>query len=135
MNIAISACLAYLGRMAQQFHPNLDQIQLGSVLAALGDDTRLAMVAHITRSQTGTAVCGSFLHLASKSNLTYHLGKLREAGVVRVVPQGTRKIISLRTDDLEARFPGLLDSILAGLPAGFGADIAAEFEAEAMSAA
>jgi len=131
LNIAISKCTRYLIRMAQQFHPTLEQIQLGSVLAALGDDTRLAMVAHIRRSETGTAVCGSFLHLASKSNLTYHLSKLREAGVVRVVPQGTRKFVSLRTDDLETRFPGLLDSILGGLPAGFGAEVAREFEASA----
>src|SRR5579862_1906564 len=115
--------------MAQQFHPTVEQIQLGNVLAALGDDTRLAMVAHIVRSETGTAVCGSFLYLASKSNLTYHLSKLREAGIVRVVPQGTRKIISLRRDDLEKLFPGLLESIIAGIPVGFGAEVAADFEA------
>ena len=120
--------------MVQQFHPTLEQIQLGNVLAALGDDTRLAMVAHIDRSETGTAVCGSFLHLASKSNLTYHLSKLREAGIVRVVPQGTRKIVSLRKDELAKLVPGLLDSILSGLPPGFGADIAAVFDGEAMTA-
>ncbi len=121
--------------MAQQFHPTTDQMQLGNVLAALGDETRLAMVAHIVRSETGNAICSSFNYLTSKSNLTYHLGKLREAGVVRVVPQGTRKIISLRTEDLQKLFPGLLDSIIAGLPPGFGANIGAEFDAESMSAA
>ena len=121
--------------MVQPIHPDPDQIELGNVLAALGDDNRLAIVSHIARSETGSAICSSFGHITSKSNLTYHIGKLREAGVVRVVPEGTRRIISLRRDDLDRRFPGLLDSILAGLPPGFGADVAREFAAEAMSAA
>jgi hypothetical protein len=62
------------------------------------------------------------------------VGKLREAGVVRVVPDGTRRIISLRHADLDQRFPGLLDSILAGLPPGFGAEVSAELAAEERAA-
>jgi hypothetical protein len=34
---------------------------------------------------------------------------LREAGVTRTRPQGTLREISLRRDDLEDRFPGLVD--------------------------
>jgi DNA-binding transcriptional ArsR family regulator len=119
--------------MTQQFHPDPGQIQLGPVLAALGDDTRLAIIAHIMRSATGSAVCGSFGHITSKSNLTYHLGKLREAGVIRVVPEGTRKIVSLRKPDLDKTFPGLLDSVIAGLPEGFGAEISAQLAAEELA--
>jgi DNA-binding transcriptional ArsR family regulator len=135
LNIAIFGLTRYLQGMAQLFHPDADQIELGNVLAALGDDNRLAIIAHIVRSETGSAICSSFGHITSKSNLTSHIGKLREAGVVRVVPDGTRRIISLRRTDLDQRFPGLLDSILAGLPPGFGADVAREFAAEEMSAA
>ena len=120
--------------MAQPFHPDLDQIQLGNVLAALGDDTRLAIIAHIVRSETKSAICGSFSHITSKSNLTYHVGKLREAGVVRTVPDGTRKIVSLRTEELQKLFPGLLDSIISGIPEGFGADVSAELAAEERAA-
>lgn len=121
--------------MAQLFHPEVDQIELGSVLAALGDDNRLAIIAHIVRSETGSAICSSFGHITSKSNLTYHVGRLREAGIVRVVPEGTRRIISLRRDDLDRLFPGLLDSIVAGLPPGFGADVARQLAAEEIGAA
>ena len=120
--------------MAAPFHPELEQIQLGNVLAALGDDTRLAIIAYIARSETKSAICGSFSHITSKSNLTYHLGKLREAGVIRTVPEGTRKIVSLRSEELEKLFPGLLASIISGLPEGFGAEISAELAAEERAA-
>jgi hypothetical protein len=37
---------------------------------------------------------------------------LREAGVIRQRHEGTSRLNSLRRDDLEARFPGLLDTVL-----------------------
>ena len=38
---------------------------------------------------------------------------LREAGVIRQERRGTTKLTWLRRDDLDARFPGLLDAVLA----------------------
>jgi hypothetical protein len=38
------------------------------------------------------------------------------AGVLRQERQGTTKLTSLRREDLDARFPGLLDSVLASTP-------------------
>ena len=38
---------------------------------------------------------------------------LRESGVVRTRPDGRRRLLSLRDDDLNDRFPGLLDAVLA----------------------
>ena len=57
--------------------------------------------------------CGQFLGITSKTSLSYHLAKLREAGVIRVEPRGTARFVSLRREDLERRFPGFLDFILA----------------------
>ncbi|TGT16778.1 transcriptional regulator, partial [Mesorhizobium sp. M4B.F.Ca.ET.172.01.1.1] len=48
-----------------------------------------------------------------KTNLSYHLAKLREAGVTRSEAVGTSRLITLRRDDLDKRFPGLLDSVIA----------------------
>ena len=42
-----------------------------------------------------------------------YLTLLREAGLVRVQPEGTRRMLQLRRDDLDRRFPGFLDSIVA----------------------
>jgi hypothetical protein len=38
---------------------------------------------------------------------------LREAGVVSQAVVGTSKLNTLRRGDLDARFPGLLDAVLA----------------------
>ena len=43
---------------------------------------------------------------------SYHLRLLREAGVTRTRADGTQRLISLRRDDLEARFPGLVDVLI-----------------------
>lgn len=94
-------------------HPAVDQIALPSVLAVLGDQTRLAIVAWLARHEGTPMNCGQFLDFGSKTNLSYHLAKLREAGVTRTEVVGTSRLITLRRDDLDRRFPGLLDSVIA----------------------
>ena len=37
---------------------------------------------------------------------------LREAGLITQEVQGTSRLSSLRREDLDARFPGLLDAVL-----------------------
>jgi DNA-binding transcriptional ArsR family regulator len=93
-------------------HPPADQISLPNVLAVLGDQTRLAIVGNLARNEGIPMNCGQFLEFGSKTNLSYHLAKLREAGVTRTEVSGTHRMITLRRDDLDRRFPGLLDSIL-----------------------
>jgi DNA-binding transcriptional ArsR family regulator len=95
-------------------HPDTDQITLPNVLAALGDDTRLAIIGCLARSDVLSGlVCGQLGGLTSKTNLTYHVAKLREAGVVNVRPEGTKRRVTLRRDDLDALFPGFLDTVIA----------------------
>lgn len=94
-------------------HPNVDQISLPNVLAALGDQTRLAIVGYLARNDGMPVNCGQFLGFGSKTNLSYHLAKLREAGITHTELSGTSRLISLRRADLDSRFPGLLDSIVA----------------------
>jgi DNA-binding transcriptional ArsR family regulator len=79
----------------------------------LGDQTRLGIVACLARTEDTPLTCGQFLALGSKTNISYHLAKLREAGVTRTEAVGTSRLITLRRDDLDRRFPGLLDSIIA----------------------
>ncbi|RWD59536.1 MAG: ArsR family transcriptional regulator, partial [Mesorhizobium sp.] len=66
-------------------HPTADQISLPIVLAVLGDPTRLSIVRYLARKEGVPMNCSKFLDLASKTNLSYHLAKLREAGVTRSV--------------------------------------------------
>lgn len=97
----------------QLAQPNTDQIELPNVLTALGDPTRLAIAAELARRQDGPIACSHFLMYASKTNLSYHLAKLREAGVTHTEVSGTSRFTTLRRADLDERFPGLLDSVLA----------------------
>jgi len=49
----------------------------------------------------------------TKPTFSHHLRILREAGIVTKRIQGARGYMSLRKDDLDHRFPGLMDSIVA----------------------
>lgn len=92
-------------------HPTRDQIELPMVLDCLGDPTRLGIVCTIAKAATELC-CGDFNAFSGKSNLTYHFAKLREAGLIQTRIVGTTRYMRLRRNDLDARFPGLLDTII-----------------------
>ncbi len=71
---------------------------------------RLAIVRSIAAK--GEQPCGTFNLPVAKSTLSHHFKVLRENGVIRMKPQGKQIINSLRQDELDRRFPGLLDAIL-----------------------
>jgi DNA-binding transcriptional ArsR family regulator len=95
-------------------HPTRDQIELPMVLDCLSDPTRLAIVCDLAKQdQAGTGLrCGDFNALSGKSNLAYHFARLREAGLIRTRIAGTTRYMRLRREDLDARFPGLIDAIV-----------------------
>jgi len=92
-------------------HPAAGQLELAAVLHALSDPVRL----HIVRSlaDEGPRSCGTFEVPVAKSTLSHHFRVLREAGITLTEPDGTQRVVSLRRDDLDARFPGLLDAVLS----------------------
>ncbi|CAN7239690.1 ArsR/SmtB family transcription factor [Paenibacillus sp. LjRoot56] len=92
------------------FHPDKADMHLSSVLYALSDPVRLSIVSDIHK--LGECTCGGIDVTVVKSTLSHHVRTMREAGVVQVRVQGTQRFLSLRKDDLEERFPGLLNSIL-----------------------
>jgi DNA-binding transcriptional ArsR family regulator len=92
-------------------HPTAEELELGAVLHALSDPVRLRIVAKLARSE-GDHTCGSFALPVTKSTCTHHFKVLREAGVIQQRAQGTTRLNRLRREDLESRFPGLLDCVL-----------------------
>lgn len=92
-------------------HPRRSEIELGAVLHALSDPVRLTIVVALAGDDRELA-CGSFDVPVSKSTCTHHFRVLREAGVIHQRQQGTARLNTLRREDLEARFPGLLKTIL-----------------------
>jgi len=51
-------------------------------------------------------------HDLSKPTMSHHFRILREAGLTRTVADGRHRIIEVRRDDMESRFPGLLEAVL-----------------------
>ena len=96
--------------MTEMFtHPTREELELSAVLHALSDPVRLTMV---RRLATGELSCGGIDVPVTKSTCTHHFKVLREAGVIRQRQEGRARLNTLRTEDLEARFPGVLDAIL-----------------------
>lgn len=93
--------------------PNRGQLALADVLNALGAPIRLAIVHRL--AEGGEQRCGSLVQGVSKSTLTHHWKVLLAAGVIDQRPAGRENLLSLRRDDLQHRFPGLLDSVLGAI--------------------
>ncbi|OKJ05336.1 ArsR family transcriptional regulator [Kitasatospora sp. CB01950] len=93
--------------------PAVDELRLEAVLHALADPTRLRIVADLAWAGGDELNCLAFELPVTKSTLTHHFRVLREAGLIRQHRRGTSKMNTLRVGDLAARFPGLLDAVLA----------------------
>lgn len=94
-------------------HPETAELVLTEVLFALSDPMRLAIVRQLADGPLVELSCQDVGGPAPKSTRSHHLKTLREAGVIRNVPYGRERRVSLRRDDLEARFPGLLAAVLS----------------------
>lgn len=99
--------------MVQFVHPSRDDITLEGLLAALADPTRLRIVRSLVKQQccmscTEAAPCPDM----AKSTLSNHFRILREAGLIHTEKRGVEHRNIIRLDDVEARFPGLLKTIL-----------------------
>ncbi|MFJ7150211.1 ArsR/SmtB family transcription factor [Streptomyces sp. NPDC100445] len=93
-------------------HPEREEIRLETVLHALSDPMRLRIVRELALAEEELS-CSRFDLPVTKSTTTHHFRVLRESGVVRQVYRGTAKMNALRREDLDALFPGLLDSLLS----------------------
>lgn len=88
----------------------LNALDLATILHALSDPVRLLMIAQLADGQEHT--CGSIDLPVSKSTRSHHSRVLREAGIIAQRVDGKCRYNRLRRDELEQRFPGLLDSVL-----------------------
>lgn len=108
-----------IASMRLLFHPDRKDISLAGVLYALGDPVRIEIVKRLAIE--GELPCAALdLAIASgneqkaiaKSTMSHHFKVLRESGVLYCRKEGTQHINSLRREDLDKRFPGLLDAVL-----------------------
>jgi DNA-binding transcriptional ArsR family regulator len=98
-------------------HPNLNDVPLASVLHALSDPTRLAIVRRLDedgeRKGEGLACNCAVAEEMPRATVSNHFNVLRSSGLIESRKDGTRVVNCLRRADIVARFPGLLDAVLA----------------------
>jgi DNA-binding transcriptional ArsR family regulator len=98
--------------------PELASVDVLTVLQALSDPVRLEIVRQLAACEDEHGLmCGQLALTVSKSTGSHHLKTLHLAGITSERQQGVCKFLSLRRDELDERFPGLLASVLDAAPA------------------
>ena len=92
-------------------HPSIKEVTIDGILYALSDPARRAIVAKLTgcESMSCSKSCADGM---SPSTISFHHKILRENGLIRSEKVGVEVINTLRKDEIDKKFPGLLDSIL-----------------------
>ena len=100
-------------KMQELYHPNIDQLNLSTILSALSDPIRLQIIKNLAqRDETTCSCCNINL---PKSVLSHHFKVLRDSGLINVRICGKQRFLSIRYGELDERFPGLLDAILKNI--------------------
>ncbi len=101
--------------MKPLFHPASDDLTVEGILHALSDPVRVHIFAKIvdaTRAQT----CSAFAEIEGspipKSTLSQHFKVLRDAGLIHSERKGVEMHNVARCDEVDARFPGLVRTIV-----------------------
>ena len=90
--------------------PAAETIEVAAVLNALSDPVRLEIVRSLATRDS--CACNAIELPVGKATASHHFKVLRLAGVILQHDEGTRRISRLRRNELEQRFPGLLESVL-----------------------
>lgn len=97
--------------MARSFmHPSPKDFSIDAILYALSDPIRREIVMKLYGCEGMS--CNKACDQLSPSTISFHHKILRESGLIRSEKIGVEVINSLRADEVNKRFPGLLDSIL-----------------------
>jgi len=94
-------------------HPSKEDISLFALLYALSEPLRFTIIEQLADGEELT--CGNFKlpYSKGKSTMTHHFKVLRDAGLICTRVDGREHYTSLRRQDIEQRFPGLLDALIA----------------------
>jgi DNA-binding transcriptional ArsR family regulator len=98
---------------APQIEGEYPVAEIGEILQALADPVRLSIVRSLAECG-GEQSCGVFNLPVTKPTQTHHFRILKLAGLIGSRMEGTRKFMHLRRQEVDAAYPGLLDSVLQG---------------------
>lgn len=102
--------------MSRFTHPRLEDVPLASVLHALSEPARLRIVRRLDEDRrkggSGLSCCEGACEGMPRATISNHYAVLRGAGLAEGRREGVSVIHRLRRDDIDRRFPGLLDAVL-----------------------
>lgn len=87
-------------------HPKINQVTLESVMHALSDPCRVAIVRALLHQPE--LACNELPVDVAKATLSHHMDVLRESGLIETRIAGAKCLSSVRQADVEQRFPGVL---------------------------
>jgi len=93
-------------------HPAIEDVALESVLYALADPVRLAIMLKLKSGGCPMNCSTAAPEKLPKSTQSHHYKVLREAGLIRSERRGTEVVNTLRCDEVDAKFPGVVPAIL-----------------------
>ncbi len=97
--------------MKSYAHPDLRDVTLPTVLQALSDPCRIAIVRELLQANGRALACNEVRLDICKATRSHHFEVLRAAGIIHTETEGTKCLTSLRRTELNKRFPGLLKLI------------------------
>jgi DNA-binding transcriptional ArsR family regulator len=89
--------------------PAIEAVELAGILHALSDPARLEIVRAL--DSDGERQCGTFDLGLTKATRSHHFKVLREAGLTYTRLEGTARFVTLRREEIDRKFPGLLDVV------------------------
>lgn len=89
--------------------PAVTPQELAAVGAALADPTRVQMLRLMQANEEVACAALETTFSLTKSTISYHVRVLRHAGLIRVRKTGKFYHYALVRDEIERRFPGLLE--------------------------
>jgi DNA-binding transcriptional ArsR family regulator len=95
--------------------PDLASVAMVDVLRALGDPIRLQILHVLADGEPHPKSAPEWGFDLQKSTLSHHFKTMREAGLTETLVDGRTHSIRLRRAELDERFPGLVDSVLAAV--------------------
>ncbi|MCA1065665.1 metalloregulator ArsR/SmtB family transcription factor [Rossellomorea sp. AcN35-11] len=97
--------------MKLPYHPPIESIPYTKVLHALSEPNRIRIIRCLHESGENNCTAYSIQLMLNKSTVSHHMKILREAGLIEGRIEGKEHIYSLRKEEIDQKFPNLLDSV------------------------
>ena len=97
--------------MKTPYQPPIESITITKVFNALSEPNRVKIIRCLSESFENNCTSYSMKLNLPKSTVSHHIKVLREAGLIQARIEGKEHIYSLRKEEIETKFPGLLQMI------------------------